>query len=81
MRGGQNLGPIFGRSLIDLIDKAVFLLVWGLGGLCQGSKSLSWDYCFKSLSGFCGQDILSLGYYLRGIFKKDLRGVGMVSGY
>ena len=58
-----------------------FLLVWGLGGLCQGSKSLSWDYCFKSLSGFCGQDILSLGYYLRGIFKKDLRGLGMVSGY
>ena len=38
------------------------------------------DYWFKSLLGFCGQGILSLGCYLRGIFKKDLHG-GMVSGY
>ena len=30
------------------------------------------DYWFKSLLGFCGQGILSLGYYLRGIFKKNL---------
>ena len=35
---------------------------------------------FKSLSGFCGQGILSLAYYLRGIFKKNLYR-GMVSGY
>jgi len=40
----------------------------------------SGDYWLKSLLGFCGQGILSLGYYLRGIFKKDLHG-GMVSGY
>ena len=40
----------------------------------------SGDYWFKSLSGFCGQGILSLGYYLRGIFKKNLYR-GMVSGY
>ena len=38
------------------------------------------DYWFKSLSGFCGQGILSLGYYLRGIFKKEPHG-GMVSSY
>ena len=38
------------------------------------------DYWFKSLSGFRGQGILSLGYYLRGIFKKNLYR-GMVSGY
>ena len=38
------------------------------------------DYWFKSLSGFCGQGILSLGYHLRGIFKKNLYR-GMVSGY
>ena len=40
----------------------------------------SGDYWFKSLLGFCGQGILSLGYYLRGIFKKNLYR-GMVSGY
>ena len=40
----------------------------------------SGDYWFKFLSGFCGQGMLSLGYYLRGIFKKDLYG-RMVSGY
>ena len=40
----------------------------------------SGDYWFKSLLGFCDQGILSLGYYLRGIFKKDLHG-GVVSGY
>ena len=40
----------------------------------------SGDYWFKSLSGFCGQAILSLGYYLRGIFKKNLY-MRMVSGY
>ena len=34
----------------------------------------SGDYWFKSLLGFCGQGILSLGYDLRGIFKKDLYG-------
>ena len=28
----------------------------------------SGDYWFKALVGFCGQGILSLGYYLRGIF-------------
>ena len=38
------------------------------------------DYWFKSLLGFCGQGILILGYYLRGIFKKNLYR-GMVSGY
>ena len=38
------------------------------------------DYWFKSLSGFYGQGILSLGYYLRGILKKNLYG-GMVSSY
>ena len=38
------------------------------------------DYRFKSLLGFCGQGILSLGYYLRVTFKKDLNG-GVVSGY
>ena len=42
LRGRQNLGPIFGRSLIDLIKQ--FPLALGPGGLCQGSKSLSWDY-------------------------------------
>ena len=26
------------------------------------------DYWFKSLSGLCGQGVLSSGYYLRGIF-------------
>ena len=40
----------------------------------------SGDYWFKSLSGFCGQGILSLDYYLRAIFKKNLYR-GMVSGY
>ena len=38
------------------------------------------DYWFKSLSGLCGQGILSLGYYLRGILKKNLYR-GMVSSY
>ena len=38
------------------------------------------NYWFKSLSGLCGQGILSLGYYLRGIFKKNLYR-GTVSGY
>ena len=28
------------------------------------------NYWFKSLSGLCGQGILSLGYYLRGIFLR-----------
>ena len=37
-------------------------------------------YWFKSLSRFHGQGILSLGYYLRGIFKKSLYR-GMVLGY
>ena len=46
----------------------------------KASFEQSGDYWFKSLSGFCGQGILSLGYYLRGIFKKDLNG-GMGSGY
>ena len=46
----------------------------------KASFEQSGDYWLKSLSGFCGQGILSLGYYLRGIFKKDLHG-GMVSGY
>ena len=32
----------------------------------------SGDYWFKSLLGFCDQGLLSLGYYLRGILKKDL---------
>ena len=37
------MGPIFRRSLIDLIEKEV--PSWfGPGGLCQGSKSLSWNY-------------------------------------
>ena len=40
----------------------------------------SGDYWFKSLSGFCGQGILSLGYDLRRILKKNLYG-GMVSSY
>ena len=40
----------------------------------------SGDCWFKSLLGFCGQGVLSLGYDLRGIFKKDLHG-GMVLGY
>ena len=35
---------------------------------------------FKSLLGFCSQGILSLGYDLRGILKKNLYG-GMVSSY
>ena len=34
----------------------------------------SGEYWFKSLSGLCGQGILSLGSYLRGIFKKHLYG-------
>ena len=49
-------------------------------GLQKAGFELSGDYWFKSLSGFCGQGILSLGYDLRGIFKKNLDG-GMVSGY
>ena len=46
-------------------------------GLQKASFEQSRDYWFKSLSGFCGQGILSLGYDLRGIFKKNLDG-GMV---
>ena len=34
----------------------------------------SGDYWFKSMSGLCGQGILTLGSYLRGIFKKHLYG-------
>ena len=37
-------------------------------------------YWFKSLSKFCGQGILSLGYYLRVIFKKNIYR-GMVLSY
>ena len=48
--------------------------------LPKASIEESGDYWFKSLSGFSGQGILSLGYYLRGIFKKTLYR-GMVSGY
>ena len=40
----------------------------------------SGDYWFKSLPGFCGQGLLSLGSDLRGILKKNLCG-GMVSSY
>ena len=40
----------------------------------------SGDYWFKPLTGFCSQGMLSLGNFLRGIFKKDLYG-RMVSGY
>ena len=32
---------------------------------------------FKSLSGFCGQGVLSLGYYLRGILRKTGTGCGV----
>ena len=46
----------------------------------KASFEQSGDYRFKSLSGFCGQGILGLGYYLRDIFKKNLYR-GMVSGY
>ena len=46
----------------------------------KASFEQSGKYWFKSLSGFCGQGILSLAYYLRGIFKKNLYR-GMVSGY
>ena len=46
----------------------------------KASFEQSGDYWLKSLSGFCGQGILSLGYYLRGILKKNLYG-GMVSDY
>ena len=36
--------------------------------LQKASIEESGDYWFKSLLGFSGQGILSLGYYLRGIF-------------
>ena len=39
LRGGQNLGPIFRRSLIDLIEKAVFS--WsGAWGVCVKARNL-----------------------------------------
>ena len=63
------------------------LFNWQYGSIMRRTDRLqkagfeqSGDYLFKALLGFCGQGILSLGYYLRGIFKKDLYG-GMVSGY
>lgn len=46
----------------------------------KASFKQSGDYWFKSSSGFCSQGMLSLGNFLRGIFKKDLYG-RMVSGY
>ena len=49
-------------------------------GLQKAGFEQSGDYWFKSLSVFCGQGILSLDYYLRAIFKKNLYR-GMVSGY
>ena len=40
--------------------------------LQKAGSEQSGDYWFKFLSGFCGQGMLSLCYYLRQIFKKDL---------
>ena len=50
------------------------------GRLQKAGFEQSGDYRLKSLSGFCDQGILSLGYDLRGILKKNLYG-GMVSSY
>ena len=45
----------------------------------KASFEQSGDYWFKSLLGFCGQGMLSLGYNLRGILQKNLYGEMVLS--
>lgn len=60
------MGPLFDCQYRGIMKRT--------DGLQKAGFEQSGDYWFRSLSGFCGQGILSLGYDRRGIFRKTWTG-------